>query len=114
MAGRSTQSLPRLCSRQPTRRPAAQRGAVVRLAGLANCTQQQAPARVHGDGRNSMRLIRLLPLVVLFAFGAFITGQAQPALATLNTFTLSTPTAGVGQEVRATGSLLNIPAGSTI
>lgn len=60
-----------------------------------------------------MRFVRVLPLLALFAFAAFITGPAQPALATLNTFTVSTPTAAVGQQVTATGMLLNIPSGST-
>ena len=61
-----------------------------------------------------MRLIRLLPLVVLFAFGAFVTGQAQPAQATLNTLLVSTQTAGVGQQVTVVGSLLNLPLNTTI
>src|SRR4051812_7574413 len=63
---------------------------------------------------NVMKLFRLLPLIALFAFGAFITGQTEPALATLNTFTVSTPTAGVGQQVTAIGSLLNVPTNSTL
>src|SRR2546423_1917490 len=70
--------------------------------------QAASRQRNHAEG-NVMRLFRLLPLIALFAFGALITGQAQPALATLNTFTVSTPTAGVGQQVTATASLLNIP-----
>jgi hypothetical protein len=61
-----------------------------------------------------MTLIRLLPLIALFAFGALLTGHGQSALAALNTFTVSTPTTAVGQQVTVRGELLNIPAGSTI
>ena len=61
-----------------------------------------------------MKLARILPLIALLTFGALIAGQAKPALATLNTFTVSTPTAGVGQQVTASASLLNVPTNSTI
>jgi hypothetical protein len=61
-----------------------------------------------------MKLIRILTLIALFGFAAFVTAHSRPALATLDTFTVSTPTAGVGQQVLVTGKLLNLPAGSTI
>src|SRR5688572_9918463 len=86
----------------------------MRSPALTGGSLQQAPETVRRAGRTSMRFVRLLPLIALFAFGAFITGQTQNALATLNTFTVSTPTAAVGQPVTAIGSLLNIPANSTI
>ena len=78
--------------------------------GVTKGPQQQAPVKIHGAGRNSMRFVRLLPLIVLFAFGAFISGQARPASATLNTFLLSTQTPGLGQPVIAAGQRLGEPS----
>lgn len=79
-------------------------------------TQPKQAASAHGLQAEGtvMRLFRLLPLIAIFVLGALTVGRAQPALATLNTFTVSTPTAGVGQQVTAHGSLLNIPSNSTI
>ena len=56
-----------------------------------------------------MRFVsRLLPLIVLLAFGTFITGPAKPAQAVLGTLTVSTPTAAMGQVVTVTGNLANV------
>src|SRR5581483_5965830 len=61
-----------------------------------------------------MRLVlKLLPLVALFAFGAFTVGLPKAAQANLGTLTVSAATAQVGSTVTTTASLSNV-SGATV
>jgi hypothetical protein len=53
-------------------------------------------------------ILKLLPLVALFAFGAFTVGLPKAAQANLGTLTTSATTAAIGQPVTVTASLSNI------
>jgi hypothetical protein len=58
-------------------------------------------------------VLKLLPLVALFAFGAFTVGLPKAAQANLGTLTVSAATAPIGGTVTTTASLSNV-AGATV